>query len=244
MSTSALFSFLLWSFLAVSQVPPDADRVTRLFDFEVDHEPELNTVAEAMPGETLYAESGYPVLPIAKLSGEARLNGTVWPKGKTLHGAMLGESKVFCDPDSLQSTSTHGLMASHSNMLQRFDQFVCLLDEDEDSYFDHFIDTATPERLHFERVRYTLDTLKAENVGMAAKVSRRVLFFESYSSGALRLQYTIAMDDSGAPAMSRSLEFDLQDEYPQDISFEEVRIELLDAAGNYIRYRVINGFQP
>ncbi len=118
---------------------------------------------------------------------------------------------------------------------------ACFLERGGPGVFTHV--TAAPSMVWFETklpdggVPYESSELAVER----PDAFRFELLYQGASNKTLRLAYREFKNDLARPAFFQDVSYDI-DTFPMQVSFRSVRIEVLEAGNNGMKYRVLSGF--
>ena len=73
---------------------------------------------------------------------------------------------------------------------------------------------------------------------------RSIVYLTGIANNTLRLSYREFKNDFARPAFTQDLEFGLNDILPQEVNFKNVRMRILQADGNGLKYVIIGNNNP
>lgn len=117
---------------------------------------------------------------------------------------------------------------------------ACFVDKDGTGSFDRV--KAAPGMVWFEKkldpqVPYERSELQVPR----ADSTKYEILYEGISAKTLRLAYREYVNDFARPAFFQDVSYEIN-EFPADITFRTVRISVVSADNNGIRYKVLSGF--
>ena len=197
--------------------------------------PELNSSANAPVGSTMFSQYRYWSKPGYRLL--APLSTTI--------GAMLGRVETEAG-DFVAPAVAGGVVAYCTEKRAVVDPAIgpitkaCFLDRSGSGSFDAL--KAAPGWLWFEktldsRIRYE----QGEQQVPRPDAKKYELLYQGISAKTLRLSYREYINDFARPAFFQDVSYDIT-EFPTDVTFRTVRISVLGADNNGIRYKVLSGF--
>jgi hypothetical protein len=115
---------------------------------------------------------------------------------------------------------------------------VCLFDPGNSGVFSqaYVVDTLSSLR-HDVSVPYALEEASSDSVGYKYE-----LLYEGIAGDILKLSYREYTKNFARPAFQQDLSYTLRRPGPTEISFRGVRMTIMDADNNRVRYRLTSGF--
>jgi hypothetical protein len=195
--------------------------------------PELNSPANATVGSTMFSQyrywskTGYRMLAPVSI------------------GLALGRIRTDAG-DFVVPAVAEGAPAYCTEKLAYIDPMVgpyktaCFLDNGGAGSFDTV--KAAPGMVWFDKkleapIRYEQSELQVPRPD-----SKKVeLLYQGISAKTLRLSYREYMNDFARPAFFQDVSYEIAD-FPAEVTFRTVRISILSADNNGIRYKILSGF--
>lgn len=118
---------------------------------------------------------------------------------------------------------------------------ACFFDMNETGKFDKV--KARPAMVWFENsinppIRYE----RSEQLTPKPDSFKYELLYQGVSKGTLRLSYREYVNDMARPSFFQDVSYDIAS-YPTEVTFKSVRLQILGADNNGIKYKVLSGFQ-
>ena len=118
---------------------------------------------------------------------------------------------------------------------------ACFIDADEDGFFESV--KAAPGAIWLTsnlvpKVPYS----KVEQIIPRADGKKSEILYQGYSSKTLRVAYREYVNDLARPSYFQDVTYEVS-AFPTELSFKNLRIEVLDAGNTGITYRVISPFE-
>lgn len=195
--------------------------------------PELNTTASATVGSTIYKQARYwsktgyrlvdPVVTTLALN-TVRANA-----GSFLVPATFDGSSGYCTEQLALSDLLVGPLAR-----------ACFVDSNKSGSFDTL--KGAPGMYWFQKrlepaARYETSELAIER----DDAIKSELIYQGYSNKSIKLSYREYIRDMARPSYFQDVTYDVQ-EFPTTVSFRSVRLNILGADSNGLRYQVLSGF--
>jgi hypothetical protein len=115
---------------------------------------------------------------------------------------------------------------------------ICLFDTRGSGVFDKFYIINTLSSLQYDAsIPYSKEETSSDSTGYKYE-----LLYEGIAGDVIKLAYREYTNNFARPAFQQDLSYTLRRPGPTEITFRGVRIAVLDADNNRIRYRVVSGF--
>jgi hypothetical protein len=197
--------------------------------------PELNSSANAPVGGTMFSQYRYWSKP------GYRLQAPLSTRIGVMRGSIQTELGDFVAP-----AVAGGVVAYCTEKLAVIDPpfgpitKACFLDKSGSGSFDTV--RAAPGLVWFEktldsRIRYEQGELQVPRQDS----KKHELLYQGASAKTLRLTYREYMNDFARPVFFQDVSYEIT-EFPMEVTFRTVRISVLSADNNGIRYKVLSGF--
>jgi hypothetical protein len=195
--------------------------------------PELNSPANVTVGSTMFSQyrywskTGYRLL--APLSISLAL------------GRIQTEANDFVVPSVAEGSAAYCTeKAAYIDPLVGPYRTACFLDNNGSGSFG--IVKAAPGMVWFEKkldpaIQYVQGELQVPRPDS----KKYELLYQGISAKTLRLSYREYMNDFARPAFFQDVSYEITD-FPAEITFRTVRISVLSADNNGIRYKILSGF--
>jgi hypothetical protein len=202
-------------------------------DAKIGSEPKIAEQAEAPVGGVVYSQFKYWSKVGYRVKGDLSvgigLGKVLMSNGDFILKAESDTETVFC-----------------SEKLAYIDPLVgpyktaCFIDVNNDSSFD--IAKAAPGAIWFKsEIKPALPYEKSELIIPNNDSFKYELLYQGTTKGSLKLSYREYINDFARPAFFQDVSYDLESS-PTIVTFRTVRIEVLSADNNHIKYRVLSGF--
>lgn len=202
-------------------------------DAKIGNEPKIGEQSEAPVGGVVYSQFKY------------------WSKvGYRVRGDLsvgLGLGKVLVsNGDFVLKANSDNETVFCSEKLAYIDPLVgpykiaCFIDVNNDGLFD--IAKAAPGAIWFKsEIKPSLAYEKSELIIPNNDSFKYELLYQGTTKGSLKLSYREYINDFARPAFFQDVSYDLESSLTI-VTFRTVRIEVLSADNNHIKYRVLSGF--
>jgi outer membrane lipoprotein-sorting protein len=117
---------------------------------------------------------------------------------------------------------------------------ACFLDSNKDGRFD-FV-KAAPGMIWFEyKLDAPIDFEKSELIVTKMDAKKSELLYQGFSGNILRISFREYINDMARPSYFQDVTYDIPS-FPTDITFKTVKLQVLSAGNNGIRYKILSGF--
>ena len=118
---------------------------------------------------------------------------------------------------------------------------ACFVDMGETGKFGKV--KARPGAIWFENsIVPPIQYERSEQIAPKPDSFKHELLYQGVSKGTLRLSYREYVNDMARPSYFQEVSYDIAS-YPTEVAFKSVRLQILGADNNGIRYKVLSGFQ-
>jgi hypothetical protein len=209
--------------------------------------PPIGATATARVGDTLYAEDDYcwieqPERPNPQALHAIVRDGLRWSRGNGQHATIVPGTRVTRQMyNGSYSYCTEGGVFRD---LLGPSRVVCLTDVNADGYFDAMTVVAPiPYTTAITPTVYTTPSTTSERQTInIVSGDRKELVYQGTPSGQVKLLYREYSEHLARPAFYQDVTY--QYAAGEEIQFQGVRVKLLQANKNEIRYQVLTGWQP
>lgn len=199
---------------------------------QIGRAPDLSQDAETPVGGTIYSQyrywskTGYRLLdPVATKIMLATVNVSA---GDFVLPAEADGGVAFC-------TEKNALIDPLVGPIKP----VCFVDTKNNGNFD--VVKAAPGAVWFKSEISPTKYAKGELIIPRPDAKKAELLYQGYSSKILKLSYREYMNDFARPAYFQDVTYDIT-EFPTTVTFRTVRIKVLKADNNGLRYQILSGF--
>jgi hypothetical protein len=200
---------------------------------QVGRTPELNQASEATVGSTVFSQFRYWSKTGYRLIDPVTTNVML----STINVAP-GEFVLPSEADGTKAFCTERL--AYIDPLAGPWKPVCFVDSAKNGTFD--IAKVAPGAVWFKNdIKPAARYEKGELIVPRPDAKKTELLYQGYSGKTVKLSYREYMNDFARPAFFQDVTYDVP-EFPTTITFRTVRIKLLSADNNGLRYQVLSGF--
>lgn len=221
--------------LAVATTGCATVKVTELSNVteQVGRAPDLNHVSQVTVGSTVFSQyrywskTGYRL--VDPVTTRFLLSTVNIAPGEFVLPAEADGGKAFCTERLAYVDPITGPWRP-----------VCFVDTAQNGSFD--VAKVAPGAIWFKNninpgARYE----KGELIVPRPDAKKTELLYQGYSAKTIKLSYREYMNDFARPAFFQDVTYEVT-EFPSTITFKTVRIQLLGADNNGLRYQVLSGF--
>lgn len=200
---------------------------------QVGRAPELAQVSEVTVGSTVFSQfrywskTGYRM--VDPVTTKVMLSTINIAPGEFVLPAEADGAKAFCTERLAYIDPLAGPWKP-----------VCFVDTAQNGTFD--IVKVAPGAVWFKnQIKPAVRYEKSELIVPRPDAKKTELLYQGYSTKTVKLSYREYMNDFARPAFFQDVTYDVP-EFPTTITFRTVRIKLLSADNNGLRYQVLSGF--
>lgn len=198
------------------------------------NEPRFGLRAEASLGSNIFSEYSYWHRSGARITASARQpfgqGGLFVPAGETVFPSTLGQDAVWCTEHRVYADPIAGPLSR-----------VCFSDSGNDGAFDQ-VKFAPESRWVDRSLDHPIPYRKTDIAVANSGAFKYELAYDGYTGQTLRLSYReykgISLEQ---PVYTQQTSYEIK-QFPAEITFRNVSIEVLEADNRHIAYRVNRGF--
>lgn len=190
---------------------------------------EIGRDTEATVGSVVYSEYNYyaaqGAVTRAPFATTMLFAKVIVPAGSRLINANVDGKTAYCT-------------AKPAYFVPGEARSICLFDTRGSGVLDKFYIVDTLSSLQYDAsIPYIKEETSSNSTGYKYE-----LLYEGIAGDVIKLAYREYTDNFARPAFQQDLSYTLRPPGPTEITFRGVRIEVLAADNNRIRYRVVSGF--
>lgn len=202
-------------------------------DLRVGRTPELGIETTASVGSQIFSQYRYLSRTGYRL-GRATSTRIGLGRVITSDGEFVGRAQI--DGENAYCTES---LAYHDPMTGPM-KIACFFDRDTDGKFE--VVKAQPGVVWFEsKLDVPVTFAKGEQVIPMNDSKKYELLYQGYSGNTLRLSYREYINDMARPAYFQDVSYEIA-AFPTDITFKTVKLQVLSAGNNGMRYKVLSEF--
>ena len=197
--------------------------------------PSLNVESIATAGDPVWETFNYRIDRVRYLIPEAEMTQS-WPGWKSTipAGAKL---LPMSHNKAIKACSAIG---TAKNTFGGDDAYSCAYDDNRDGMFDRIGAVGgMASKVNPTKYQETVADRIIDGDGF-----RSIVYLTGIANNTLRLSYREFKNDFARPAFTQDLEFGLNDILPQEVNFKNVRMRILQADGNGLKYVIIGNNNP
>jgi hypothetical protein len=202
-------------------------------DERVGRVPEIGVVGEAPVGSTMFSQFKYWSRTGYRVKSEVRV------------GLGLGRVSV-ADGDFLLRSNVDGQEAYCTEKSAYIDPLTgpfktaCFIDVGKQGRFEKV--KAQPGMIWFEKaLDPSVPYERSEMIAPRADSFKYEIIYQGYSKGTVRVAYREFLNDFARPSFYQDVSYDIT-AFPADVTFKSVKLQILGADNNGVRYKVLSGF--
>jgi len=215
-----LVSFLfLYSCISLSRIT----KPELMYDKREGREPELNAESVVETGGVLYTEFSYRVNPAVKLKDDLTTEFANIPSSIRLSKMLKDKKEVYGTISVSDKSITY------------------LYDEDNDGNFDQIMVQARKNATNWRPLKTDAGYEKAMGIKSESDGFELELIYEGRNGNKIEIFYGEYREDLTRASFTDAIEFEFSDNDDNILSYNGIRIEIIEATQNQLRYKILSG---